>query len=172
MLFYSSTMHCYAADAEGSAEDDIGPKRKGRRPKTDSTDPDLQSAAPPEAKASRKGRRPKAEAEKWERLAAEALGFEAEAAGATTGAFSGVIPQQQQQQTQAMTEIVPTAAGAAAMVAPAAGPGSWAEAAATTAGEEDRRRFPYHRCRFRRATSSFDFSVELMAGCCLAGSSS
>eukprot|EP00775_Hariotina_reticulata_P005582 gene5582-5820_t len=80
----ASTALCHSGargvDAESAAANDTGPTRKGRKPKPDSADPAAEpadSAAPPEAKASRKGRRPKAETDKWDRLAAESLGFEA-----------------------------------------------------------------------------------------------
>jgi hypothetical protein len=49
----------------------------------------------------------------------------------------------------------------AGLLVPSEGPGSWAEAAATGAGEEDRRRFPYHRWEQQPAAGAVGLGVIL-----------
>eukprot|EP00878_Enallax_costatus_P013885 GHUV01014520.1.p1 GENE.GHUV01014520.1~~GHUV01014520.1.p1 ORF type:complete len:322 (+),score=99.18 GHUV01014520.1:398-1363(+) len=95
------------------------PKRRGRKPKTTSAEPTDAAAEAPEPK--RRGRKTKAEIE--------------EATQAADKAFAAMGQQPGGAQAAAESDEM----------VPAEGPGSWAEAAASTAGEEDRRRFPYHR---------------------------
>lgn len=87
------------------------------------------SAAPPAAadaaKKAKRGRKTQAELQKMDQQLEQNL---AELAGSS----KGMSPWQ--------TE------GQYASLPPAEGPGSWAEAAAAGTGEDDRRRFPYHRC--------------------------
>lgn len=80
-----------------------------------------ETPALPEASGKKRGRRTKAEIEEAD-----------QAVEAYTAALA--------QETAEASAVI-----SARQPAPAEGPGSWAEAAVTTPGEDDRRRFPYHR---------------------------
>lgn len=112
-----------AASAGPSDEPPVEePKRRGRPRKTVSVEP-IDDEIPEETRTVKKrGRRTKAEIEQANQAADQAF--------ATIG--------------QELSSV--EAAEEPEVTVPVDGPGSWADAAANTAGEEDRRRFPYHRC--------------------------
>lgn len=108
------------------------PKKRGRKPKTTASEPTDSDAAIPAAAdppaPKKRGRKTKAEIEQATQAADEAF--------TALGHDSGDEEQLEAADAEGLA------------IAPAEGPGSWAEAAATTAGEDDRRRFPYHRCAY------------------------
>ncbi|KAF8065665.1 pentatricopeptide repeat-containing protein [Scenedesmus sp. PABB004] len=111
---------------------DAAPKKRGRKPKT--------VAGEPEAPAPAAGAPDAAEA------AGEAGGgAAARKRGRKTKAELEELAAAGVEEPEGLDEDEDDERGRSAAPAPAQGPGSWAEAAASTAGEEDRRRFPFHR---------------------------
>jgi hypothetical protein len=125
------------AAADAADDDTAAPKRLGRKPKTASADAAdneqllaqasaaAEAADPGDGKRKR-GRKTKAELQQVQQQVDLQLQQNVELE------WGGDFDEEQQ-------------AMQTGLLVPAEGPGSWAEAAATGAGEEDRRRFPYHR---------------------------
>lgn len=131
MLLRHTSLEVVVSSAGSTGPSDEGqpePKKRGRKPKTTAAEPAGADAAMPAAAEppapKKRGRKTKEETEQDIQAADEA--------------FTALG---QEEDDQAEAEVEEDLA-----ITPAEGPGSWAEAAATTAGEEDRRRFPYHRC--------------------------
>jgi hypothetical protein len=133
------TYRCWllpTATAEPADDDDAVPKRRGRKPRTAAQDaaddeqlPQLAAAADAEAGDAgkrKRGRKTKAELQQVDQQVDQQL------QQAADYEWGGDYDEEQR-------------AMQAGLLVPAEGPGSWAEATATGAGEEDRRRFPYHR---------------------------
>jgi hypothetical protein len=137
-LFKHLIGHVVAASADPADDDAAVPKRRGRKPKTASADAANEEQLIPQGPAAadaadlgdgkrKRGRKTKAELQQMQQQVDQQLQQQN-----VNLEWGGDYDEEQQ-------------AMQAGLLVPAEGPGSWADAAATGAGEEDRRRFPYHR---------------------------